>query len=136
MGKSPSSVWLSAQAERPPDELTEAKLRDALTVRDRRRVRRDTTVSAGGKDWELDQGFLAGRVVTVARSLIGDAVPWVEHDGKRLALHLVDPVVNSRRKRPRRRPDEPTPNRAVDFDPPKALLDRAVGRRPTKGGSR
>jgi hypothetical protein len=36
-------------------------MREALTVRERRRVRRDTTVSIGGTDWELDQGFLAGR---------------------------------------------------------------------------
>jgi putative transposase len=136
MGRSPRSVWSAAQSERRPDELTEAKLRDALTVRERRRVRRDTTVSAGGNDWELDQGFLAGRVVTVARSLVGDAAPWVEHDGKRLALHLVDPVANSRRKRPRRRHDEAPKALVVDFDPPKALLDRAVGRRTKKGGPR
>jgi putative transposase len=134
MGRAPGAVWLAAQAERPADELTETKLRDALTVRERRRVRRDTTVSANGTDWELDQGFLAGRIVTVARSLVGDAVPWVEHDGKRLALHVVDPVANSRRKRPRKRRDQPVPT--VDFDPPKALLDQAVGRRRSKDRSR
>ena len=131
MGRAPGAVWQAAQSDRPADDLSEAKLRDALTVRERRRVRRDTTISVDGKDWELDQGFLAGRLITVARSLVGDAAPWVEHDGKRLALHPVDAVANSRRRRPGkpRRPPKP----AVDFDPPGALLDKAVGRR-RRGG--
>jgi hypothetical protein len=47
------------------------KLREALTVRVRRRVRRDTTLPLEGVDWELDQGFLAGRLVMVARCLVG-----------------------------------------------------------------
>jgi transposase InsO family protein len=51
----------------------------------------------------LDQGFLAGRVVTLAYSLL-DGVPWLEHEGRRLDLHEVDPVANARRKRLPRRP--------------------------------
>ncbi|HEX5753724.1 MAG TPA: hypothetical protein VFZ09_46475 [Archangium sp.] len=51
--------------------------------------------------------------------------------GQRIALHPVDPVRNSRRSRPRRRPhlDETAP-RHTAFDPPRALLDKAVGRPP------
>jgi len=130
VGRSPQSVWTAAQSERPADLLTDDALRTALTVRERRRVRRDTTVAVGGQDWELDQGFLAGRLVTVAYSLLDPAdAPWVEHDGKRFALHPVDPVKNAHRRRARQDTD-PAAAASVPFDPPGALLGRAVGRRP------
>jgi transposase InsO family protein len=130
-GRTPLDVWDESEAERRADPLTEDQIRDALTVRARRRVRRDTTVSVDGVDWELDQGFLAGRVVTVARCLSDTtSPPWVEHEGKRLPLRPVDPVANSRRRRPPRRPErERSVDRHVPFDPPSALLDRAVGRK-------
>ena len=61
-------------------DALERKLREALTVRVRRRVRRDTTLPLEGTDWELDQGFLAGRLVMVARCLVDmNEAPWVEH---------------------------------------------------------
>lgn len=126
MGRDPGAVFTSAK--RPPDDLDEAKLKDALTVRERRRVRADTTVSIEGQDWELDQGYLAGRVVTVGRSLLAGE-PWVEHDGKCFALHPVDPKANAHRKRPPRRPGEPAPRYSTPFDPAGALLDLATGRR-------
>jgi hypothetical protein len=129
MGKAPAEVWDAAARERKPDDLDEDKLRTALTIRERRRVRRDTTVSVAGQTYELDQGFLAGRIVTVARCLLPDVAqpPWVEHDGKRFGLHPSDPVANSRK--PRRREERPAQT-GVTFDPPGALLDRAAGRRP------
>ena len=132
MGRAPGQVWAEAASERKVCTLSEDKMRDALTVRERRRVRRDTTVSVDGTDFELDQGFLAGRVVTVARTLLDPAsLPWIEHDGKRFPLHTVDPVKNARRTRPPRRADDAgAPARRVAFDPPGALLDRAVGRKP------
>ena len=133
MGQTPADVY--AEGRRPPDTLDEQKLRDALTVRERRRVRADTTVSVDGKDWELDQGFLAGRVVTVGRSLL-DGEPWVEHEGKRLPLHPVDPKANAHRKRPPRRPGAPVTERVTPFDPAGALLDRATGRRRDEEGGR
>jgi hypothetical protein len=126
MGKAPGTVF--AAGKRTADDLTEEKLRDALTVRERRRVRADTTVSVGGRDWELDQGYLAGRVITVGRSLLGGEA-WVEHEGQRLPLHLVDPKANARRKRPPRRPGAPAATTSTSFDPAGALLDRATGRR-------
>lgn len=127
-GRTPKDVWADAGgAARTVDEPA---LRDALTVRERRRVRRDCTVSVDGQDWEIDQGFLAGRLVTVGRCLLDLAEsPWVEHEGKRLALHPVDPVANARRRRPLRR-DRPVPSASVPFDPAGALLDRAAGRKP------
>lgn len=126
MGRSPGVVF--AKRERPADDLDEQKLKDALTVRERRRVRADTTVSIDGQDWELDQGFLAGRVVTVGRSLL-EGAPWVEHEGKRRALHPVDPKANAHRKRTARRPGKPAKQQSTPFDPAGALLDRATGKR-------
>jgi transposase InsO family protein len=127
LGRSPETVY--RDAERRLDELDEQKLRAALTVRVRRRVRRDSTLSLDGADYELDQGFLAGRLVTVARCLVdpGDP-PWIEHEGKHLSLHPVDPVRNAHRRRTVL--VDPSPEPTVPFDPPRALLDRAVGRRP------
>ena len=132
MGRAPGAVYAAGlDPERTP--VAEDKLVEALTVRERRRVRRGTTVSVDGTNWELDQGYLAGRVVTVARCLVDRATPpWVEHEGQRLALHPVDAVKNARRTRPPRRDGEAPPTRHVPFDPPKALLDRAVGRKPRK----
>lgn len=129
MGRAPGAVYAAGAADRGAVP-TEEQLASALTIRERRRVRRDTTVSIDGKDWELDQGFLAGRVVTIARCLLDLATPpWVEHEGKRLPLHLVDPIANSRRKRPLRRDaDAVTPTRSVPFDPPGALTARASRR--------
>jgi hypothetical protein len=94
-------------------------------------VRRDSTLPLDGQDYELDQGFLAGRLVTVARCLVdlGDP-PWIEHEGKRLLLRPVDPVRNSRRRRVAIETSTPT-DKTVAFDPPRALLDRASGRRPS-----
>ena len=127
LGRTPGLVWQERAAERPVDELDEAALRAALTVRVRRRVRRDSTLTLDGVPWEVDAGFLAGRVVTVARSLAEpESAPWVEHEDRRLVLHPVDPVGNGLRKRARLPEAAPA---SVPFDPPGALLDRAVGRR-------
>lgn len=128
IGKSPAEVY--AATPRRLDSIDEQKLRDALTARVRRRVRRDTTVTVAGHDWELDQGYLAGRLVTVAHCLVDpNESPWVEHDGKKFPLHTVDPVANSRRKRPLRRTGVEADSRdPVAFDPAGVLLDRAIGR--------
>ena len=134
MGKSPQAVWDAAIATRPADALDESKLFEALTLRARRRVRRDNTISVDGAEWELDQGFLAGRVVTVGRSYVDRAAaPWVEYEGKHLVLHLVDPVRNSHRKRPPRRTPpaaDAAPRPPVPFDPVGALLARAADKEP------
>jgi transposase InsO family protein len=131
MGKSPADVF--AATPRPADGFDEARLIDALTIRARRRVRRDNTLAMDGQDWETALHFLAGRLVTVARSLAEpDAPPWIEHEGKRFALAPVDPIRNARRSRSLSNLDAPHPAR-VPFDPPSALLDRALGRRNDDG---
>ena len=135
LGRSPAGVYETA--ERPTDRFDERKLREALTVRVRRRVRRDTTLPLEGADWELDQGFLAGRMVSVARCLVDmNEAPWVEHEGKILPLHPVDPVKNARLKRPPRggKGYASTPAQSVPFDPPSALLAQALGRNPSQQG--
>ncbi|HZI12746.1 MAG TPA: DDE-type integrase/transposase/recombinase [Myxococcus sp.] len=130
VGKSPASVFQAHPST--PDGLDEKALADALTVRVRRRVRRDTTVALDGVDYELDAGHLAGRLVFICRTLADAAAPpWVEVDGQRLPLHPVDAVKNARRERPYRKPHlEETAPRHPAFEPAQALLDRAVGRRP------
>jgi transposase InsO family protein len=130
MGRAPSTVWAASGIDQQPHDLTDDRLRDALTVRERRRVRRDTTVSVDGEDFELDQGFLAGRLVTVARAFLDEGAPWVEHEGKRYELRPVDPVRNATRKRPPRRDAGDAPAKHVPFDPAGALLDQAAGRTP------
>jgi len=127
LGRSPAKVHEAAV--RPADPVDETMLRNALTVRVRRRVRRDSTLPLDGADWETDQGFLAGRLITVARCLVESSEPpWIEHEGERLLLRIVDPVRNARRKRVAVRVPANAPTTAVVFDPPKALLDRAAGR--------
>jgi transposase InsO family protein len=121
MGRSPLSAY--APAERTPNHVSEVQLREALSVRERRRVRRDTTVSVLGCIYELQQGFLAGRVVDVVYSYLDDPpAPEVEYEGKRYPLQPVDPVANSRRVRPLRHPQDAEPREPVAFDPSCALL--------------
>jgi hypothetical protein len=49
--------------------------------------------------------------------------PWVEHEGKRLALRRLDPLKNAKRKRPPRGgPAASKPTHPVNFDPMRALL--------------
>ena len=127
MGKTPSAVYNAAT--RHPDGFDEKQLRDALTVHVRRRVRGDCTIPMDGEDWETDLGFLARRLVTVSRCMIDAAEPpWIEHEGKRHVLQPVDPRRNATRPRSTVCRDVPHESK-VAFDPPRALLDKALGRR-------
>jgi transposase InsO family protein len=132
MGKSPLQVWTEQKA--PQDHATEDHLREAFTMRGNRRIRNDNTLSVGGLDWQLDQSYLAGHLVQVARCLIDPNVaPWVEHDGKRLPLVPVDPKSNAHRTRPKRHSKPKAGVDAVRFDPTTVLLEKLVGR--TQGGA-
>ena len=128
MGKSPASAFAARQ--RADVRLTEEQLALALTMRSRRNVARDSTLSIGGQVYETDAGFLAGKTVTVARCHLGEQAPWVEHEEKRFTLRPVDAVANAHR---RREPLPVTPSRHVEFDPPGVMLDAAVGRKPRHG---
>lgn len=115
MGKAPLTAY--APSERTPNMVSDETMREALAVRERRRVRRDTTVSVLGRIYELEQGFLAGRIVDIVYSHLDDPPhPEVEYEGKRYPLSLVDPVKNASRQRPPRMESE-APRHPVVFDP-------------------
>jgi transposase InsO family protein len=117
LGGAPSARF--AEGEKVP--ITEAQLRTALTVRTRRRVRRDTTVSIGGTVYEVPLGYLAGQIVTIATSLFDGKQPVIELDDKRIPLCVVDSVGNGKKGRPLRRPAPERPKAPVDFDPGRTL---------------
>ncbi|MCB9626831.1 MAG: DDE-type integrase/transposase/recombinase [Sandaracinaceae bacterium] len=127
LGRTPAQAYADGERRAP---VTESVLREALIVRARRRVLGDGTVSIAGTDFELDQGYLAGRNVTIARSLLDPTVlPWVEHEEQRLALRPVDPQANGKAKRAPRAVGTKGVD-SVPFDPAEAVLDRFVGRAP------
>lgn len=124
MGRSPADVWADHTRK---DVLSEKAIESALTVRARRRVRGDGTLSIGGVEWEASQGFLAGRTVTIARALLETkSNPWVESDGHRYTLRRVDPKRNGETRRTETKRKKSGID--VPFDPAGALLNAAVGR--------
>ena len=123
LGKTPAETWSGATTRL----VDEAELSTALTVRARRRVRKDGTVDVAGAAWQLDQGFLAGRLLVVAMDMTGATAPFVEHDGRRYALRPVDAVAASKTRRTK---SAPASDSTVPFDPAGALLDRFAGRPP------
>jgi transposase InsO family protein len=132
LGKSPQSVYEAMP--RPVDGFDEQKLRKALTIHVRRRVRRDSTLPMDGTDWETHLHFLAGKLVTVSRCLVdASEPPWIEHEGRAHVLHPVNPKKNAQRTRSSSCLDEPHPTR-TSFDPAKALLDRALGKKRSPEG--
>jgi transposase InsO family protein len=116
LGVSPTKVY--EPSTRSANVIDEQALRAALAVQERRRVGQDSTLKIEGKLYELNHGYLAGRVVTVGYSLFDTPlVPWVEEDGRRLALHLVDVKANGTGKRPSRHETPPPPVKPTGFDP-------------------
>ncbi len=133
LGKSPQEVWDAHWRAHPegPQRADEARLRGAMTVRKKRRVRNDSTLSHLGKDWEIRRGFFAKKLVTVAHCpLDSPVIPWVEADDVIIALHAVRPVSNSHRER--QKPPVNPPKKNVDFNPPQVLLDKHFGRLPSQ----
>lgn len=117
LGRAPAVVFAEGETKR----ISEAELQAALTMRVRRHVRRDSTVSVEGVTYEVPLGYLAGQSVTIATSLFDGTAPFIELDDKRVPLSVVDPIRNGRRHRP---PKTPAPARAVgpiDFDPSRAM---------------
>lgn len=135
MGKTPLEVYEEERSQEP-SPITETRLAEALTVHAKRRVKRDGTLEIGGVTFETRAGFLAGRIVTIGRSLLDPSTaPWIMHEEQRFDLKPVDPVKNS--KRGRTKPSHrPKVGVDLDFDPPKAALDAWLGRKARKGGKR
>lgn len=133
MGKTPAEVYETAPRDAKP--VTDEELGAALTIRARRRVRTDGTLEVGGETFETRAGFLAGRLVIVARSLLDVSTdPWIEYEDERYLLGRVDPEENARRKR--HGPMAKRTQRGLDvpFDPPGALLDALLKRTPDRDG--
>jgi len=106
--------------------VDEPALAAAFTIHHRRRVRKDGTVDVDGHVWQLDQGFLAGRVITVVAAHAGLAdEPVALHDRHRYPLRPAESAAASRTRR-KRRGEAPPPT--IPFDPAGALLDKAAGR--------
>lgn len=119
LGRCPDDVFAEGEKVRVPED----HLRAALTVRVRRRVRRDTTISIGGVHYEVPLGYLAGQIVTIATSFFDDKIPVLELGKQRIPLRVTDPKSNARRRRPPRRPAPEGANGPVDFDPSITLAD-------------
>jgi putative transposase len=136
MGRTPAEVYETAPRDAKP--IADAELASALTVRGRRRVRTDGTVDVGGVTFETHAGFLASKIVTVARSLIDvSSHPWIEHEDERYLLALVKPEDNARRKKEGPMAKRQSQGLDVPFDPPGALLDALLRRGPHgDGGAR
>jgi putative transposase len=117
LGRAPAAVFAEGEKVR----VTEQDLRAALTETVKRRVRRDSTLSVDGVIYEVPFGYLAGQIVTVATSFFDAAPPVLLLDGKTVPLHLVDPVANSTKRRPGKRPLPARADGPVDFDPTRTL---------------
>lgn len=91
MSKTPASVFASGR--RSP--VSEVMLREALIVRGKRQLRRDTTLWIAGSEFETTQSFLTGRNVTVGRSLLDcSELPWFEHEDQGYVVTHVAPRTN------------------------------------------
>ncbi len=124
VGKSPGQAFFNQAHATGSKRVTEKEIEAAMTVRERRRVKRDGTVQVGGRVWELDCGFLAGRNITIARTFIDtQRAPWAEHEGKVHPLTPLDAKKNARRVRVKK---EKRTIDAIDFDPPSAMLNALV----------
>jgi len=120
LGRTPEQVWkegLASDAHQRRRRIPEDELRAAYRMRESRRVRRDSTLSVDGVTYELDAAWLAGKRVTVERSLLAPEQAWVRFEDQRIALHPVDPTANARR--PRRPPPPKKPVLTGDPGPRK-----------------
>jgi putative transposase len=130
MGKTPEALFLAAP--RHNDGFDEARLREAMTVHARRRVRGDCTVPMDGQDWETNLGFLARKLVTVSRCMIDPAEPpWIDYEARKHPLVPVDPKKNATRTRSVQCNDAPHAAR-TNFNPTQTLLNRALGKNEPK----
>jgi transposase InsO family protein len=131
MGQTPRSNFMGWWRDHLEETaLDEARLRSGFTVRKRRRVRTDSTLSHEGQTWQVDQSFLCKKSVTVCHCLFDiPCKPWVEYKQKTYPLHAVDPIKNSKKRR-QSAPEEP--EKTVDFNPAQTMLDHVLGRTPAQ----
>jgi len=117
LGRAPATAFAEGEKVR----VSKEQLKSALTVRTRRRVRRDSTLSLGGVLYEVPFGYLAGQVVNVATCFFDGTTPVLELDGKTAPLRVVDPIANAKIARPAKRAAPERAKSPVDFDPGRTL---------------
>jgi transposase InsO family protein len=103
-GRSPLERWEAD--ERPlvwPE--SEASLREAFVLAERRKVSADNVVRFEGGALETPRGH-ADTWVVLRRNVLDGAL-WLPHDGRLVRLHPVDLVANARARRGSPEPDEP-----------------------------
>lgn len=129
MGKTPADVM--GDCKGPP--VDEDSLRKSFIIKERRRVRKDSTLSFAGVTYQLKQGFLARQLLEVCHCPIDDPpFPWAEHHGNRYSLELVDRIANASRPR-NKNPDaarlsQKNEKTSIELDPSGSALSAKAAR--------
>lgn len=97
MGKRPRDLYLAETRGKPTK--TASSIAAALERTERRRVRKDATLSFDGKLFETE-GWLAGKTLQVRRCGLTGAMLGATHDGRPVHVGPCDPVANATRSRP------------------------------------
>jgi len=128
MGASPLSVW--SKRERKTKPVSHEELKEASIVTEPRRVKGDSTIQVDGVTYEVNAIFLSKKTVTVGRYLYplsNDYPPFILFEEKKYPLHKVDPVANSKKRRPE--PESPAPRkRTTAPNPADTVLAIACGK--------
>ena len=104
MGKRPRDIYLADTRGKPTKNA--ADIATALERLERRRVRKDATLSLDGALFET-QGWLAGKTLEVRVCGLTGKLISATHDGKNVPLGPCDPVANASRSRPDHTPVQP-----------------------------
>lgn len=128
MGRTPSQVWLEgiqSPEHQERQRVTEQELRQAYIIRTSRRVRKDCTITVDGRLFEVDAAWMAGKTVTLVRSLLAPNDVHLELEGRHFPLSPCDPVGNARRRRKpskKRSVSETDRHSTLDFRPEEVAL--------------
>jgi transposase InsO family protein len=141
MGRTPAQVWregIQSPEHQQRRRLSEEELRRAYIIRTTRKVRKDCTITVDGKLFEVEAAWMAGKTVTLVRSLLMPDEVYIELENKRCPLSPCDPVRNaSRGRKPSKKRTVGETNRcsAFDFRPEEAALHAMLNPR-RKGNDR
>lgn len=93
LARTPYDVYNTGRIDSEPVSTEEMRL--ALSATHRRRIRKDGTISVEGREWEVVEGFLAGRKLDVRYSVFDpDEPPVVLYDGREFRTQAIDAVRN------------------------------------------
>ncbi len=119
MGKTPRFRYRKGPDRRP---LTPKELATALEVEERRRVRKDGTLTVDKVVYEVAGRHLCGKRVDIVIDGLTDRLLRVSYQDRPVRFGLCDAVANSRRKRA---PATEALLRELPFDPIAGLLQQA-----------